>query len=599
MTIGIAAPDVAVCQDYIATPVTISKDKIKIDGKAFYSHIVLERQTLFSISKAYGVSIEEIYKYNPEVETNGLRKNDIINIPVVKNGEAEEGRSNKRSKRNNPEVMAYKESVVPEPVSQEPVSPEQIILTPDPEGMIKHVVSWYEDLSSIAASYKVSEEAIISANGLKSSKLKNKQILLIPVSKENKDIPPTDFPDEQESEDKLVTENSEIQEEEDESWQYYSDNYSIFDSIFQEYVKPSVNMTLALPFKANGKSGSRNNMDFYSGVLLAAKEITDSDVEFHLNVIDIANDSTEYSRHMLMESDIIIGPISSKDISNINAITGGSCPLVSPLDPRAESLVAQNSNMIQAPSSQRVQLNDIANWIKEDLQPEDKIFIISEKGARQNDNGQAIVSVINGKDLKYTQFSYSILEGRNIKNPLKSQMTETGVNRVVIASESEAFVNDAVRNLNLIAHEKYNVVLYAPSKIRSFETIEIENFHNVLLHTSLSYNIDYENEFVISFIAKYRSMFGTEPTQFAFQGYDLTKYFAGIIAKYGQSWFEHLDEEDAEMLQSTLSFKKNGYGGYINKGTRRVVYGKGYTTTCDHGINSSPVENGHSPQPEE
>ena len=70
-------------QEYDNTPVTISKDKVRVNGKICWSHIVLERQTLFSISKAYNVSIEDIYKYNPSVKENGLRKNDIINIPMV------------------------------------------------------------------------------------------------------------------------------------------------------------------------------------------------------------------------------------------------------------------------------------------------------------------------------------------------------------------------------------------------------------------------------------------------------------------------------------------------------------------------------------
>ena len=51
LTSGIAT-QVMHAQEYVAPPVTISKEKVKIDGKAFYSHIVLERQTLFSISKA-------------------------------------------------------------------------------------------------------------------------------------------------------------------------------------------------------------------------------------------------------------------------------------------------------------------------------------------------------------------------------------------------------------------------------------------------------------------------------------------------------------------------------------------------------------------
>ena len=68
-------------QEYVAEPVVISKEKVKIDGKVCYSHIVMERQTLYSISKAYGVSIEDIYKFNPSLRETGLKKNSIIHLP--------------------------------------------------------------------------------------------------------------------------------------------------------------------------------------------------------------------------------------------------------------------------------------------------------------------------------------------------------------------------------------------------------------------------------------------------------------------------------------------------------------------------------------
>ena len=68
-------------QEYENTPVEISKEKVKIDGNICYSHIVLEKQTLYSISKAYGVSINDIYRFNPGIKENGLKKNSILIIP--------------------------------------------------------------------------------------------------------------------------------------------------------------------------------------------------------------------------------------------------------------------------------------------------------------------------------------------------------------------------------------------------------------------------------------------------------------------------------------------------------------------------------------
>ena len=83
-SLSVVTSDGLAAQEYENTPVSISKDKIKIaDGTICYSHIVLEKQTLYSISKAYNVSIEDIYRYNPGVKEEGLKKNAIIIIPVV------------------------------------------------------------------------------------------------------------------------------------------------------------------------------------------------------------------------------------------------------------------------------------------------------------------------------------------------------------------------------------------------------------------------------------------------------------------------------------------------------------------------------------
>lgn len=548
MAIGSSLCHTASAQDYVAPPVTISKDKIKRDGKEFYSHIVLEKQTLYSISKAYDVTIEEIYKYNPTVKEDGLRKNDILNIPVKEEAEPQKIRNNEKTRQ--PQVKTDHVEVTSE---------------------VRHVVKWFEDLASISKKYDVPEEAIIQANALKGRKLKKRQVLIIP----DKDSLPESVEAPEESIDSV---ESVVTQELEESNGFEQ----VTDSVDMEnmeilWTDKSVNATLILPFKASGTSSNRNNMDFYSGVLLAARELVDNGTKIHLNVYDIAQGHGSLPIDVLKASDVIIGPIAPNDITQVAGLTGGSCPIISPLDQRAERLTGQYQNLIQTPASQHSQFTDMALWLKEDMLAGDRIIVISEKGARQNDGGKVMKSVIDHHDLDYTPFSYSILEGRNIQPSLEAAMTKVGTNRVVIASESEAFVNDAVRNLNLIIHNKFNVVLYAPAKIRTFETIEVENFHNTSLHASLTYNIDYDDENVQTFIMRYRAMFGTEPTQFAFQGYDITRYFADLIAKYQDLWLFHLTEENANMLQNSFQFKQNGSGGYTNVGIRRIIYDKGYS----------------------
>ena len=182
-------------------------------------------------------------------------------------------------------------------------------------------------------------------------------------------------------------------------------------------------------------------------------------------------------------------------------------------------------------------------------------------------------TAVDSSGISYIPYSYNILEGRDVIEPLTALMTPDATNRVFIASESEAFVNDVVRNLNILIHNKMNIVLYAPSKIRSFDTIEVENLHNVSAHVSLAYYIDYDDPEVQDFIMKYRALFNTEPTQFAFQGFDAAEYFITLCSRYGNNWYRKLGETRQSMLQSTFDFHAKENGGFVNQGIRRIVYG--------------------------
>ena len=214
-------------------------------------------------------------------------------------------------------------------------------------------------------------------------------------------------------------------------------------------------------------------MDFYSGVLLAVNDLAETGVKTDLNVYDTGDGNIPASKEEIESSDIVIGPVSSGDIRRVLELAPDAPAIISPLDPRAETLIAANENLIQAPVPHKLQYEDLASWIKEDRRPADKVIVITEKGARQSEAVSMMTAAIDSTGMTFSPFSYSILEGRNVTDPISRLMTETGTNRVLIASESEAFVNDVVRNLNLLIHRKYDIVLYAPSKIRSFETIEV------------------------------------------------------------------------------------------------------------------------------
>ena len=525
-------------QDYINTPVTISKEKVKVGGKVCYSHVVLEKQTLYSISKAYNVSLEDIYRFNPTLQEEGLKKNSIIIIPSAD------------ALKEDVQVVEKEEKKDKEEVKQR-----------------THVRKWYEDLDMIAALYGVKAEDIMAANNLTDKKLSNRQKLIIPsVTQAPEPIETADATIEETKADTEGTEESEI-------------TSGIDESQFEWVELPSkpIHATVLLPLRnAEGKL-SRNNMDFYCGAMLAVHDQAQKGINIDVTTYDIADQSVLVSKEDIENSDLIIGPISAADQTRLLQTSDKRGAMISPLDPRSEKLIMEYNDLIQAPTPHRIQYQDLINWIKEEMGENDKVIMFSERTARVNEAVNTMKEVMDSSGIGYTPFVYSILEGRDILEPLKEMMTLEATNRIYIASESEAFVNDVVRNLNLMLLENYDVVLYAPSKIRSFETIEVDHFHKTSMRVSLTYFINYEDQAVKDFLLKYRAIYNTEPSQFAFQGYDIASYFINLCYKYGKDWTQMLEKSNRAMLQSSFRFSKQGTGGYINTGIRRIAYGPNWT----------------------
>lgn len=551
VTLSLLAPAVmpaAAGQDYVAPPVAVSREKVKVDGKFFYSHIVAERQTLYSIGKAYGVSIDDIFMANPSLKETGLKKNAIILIPAKQ------------------EEKTVEKEAVPETDKKEAKKSKK----QEKEEYFTHSVKWYEDIDGIAKKYGISADLIMQINNLKGRKLSSRQKLRIPVD-------PQAYMASHSSVQTTTPLPQGAQSGVNEQDKKAGGITDISDDRQEYSAKKSINAVLMLPFNTAEEKQNENCMDFYSGALLAVRELGKGGLNIDLSVYDTGGNVLPITRERLRISDVVIGPIASRELSALLEKTPEGTYVISPLDHRADTIANSHTNFIQAPASAISQYEDLAKWVKEDKSEADKVIIIHEKGSKNNGEMEILQRMLDTNGIGYSSFSYSILEGRNIIGTLSGQMTTEGQNRFLIASESEAFVNDVIRNLNLLIHKKYPVVLYGASKIKSFETIEIENLHNANLHVSQSYYIDYSSPEVMDFIMKYRALYNTEPTQFAFQGYDTMYYFCNLSSTYGDAWPAMLTETSTDMMQSLYSFSKKENGGYINTGIRRIVYGPDYS----------------------
>lgn len=473
-------------QQYDVPQINISKDKVRVDGKSYYAHVVTAKQTLYSISRVYGVSLRDIYDANRnlDLEHSGLKTGQVLLIPVE----------------------AVKPAEIPEQVGNDgpkEQAPEQV----------------GNDGAQVG-----NDGAQVVDDAHKSLFPQLKELLGIGEEK--------------------------------------ADTTAAAD------VPEVIKVAVLLPFNASEQADPKS-IDFYAGALLAARDLGIRGIKLELNAYDVAGG--KLSRSMMEGADIILGPVSAGDVAIAARIAPYGKYIVSPLEPKTAGM-ADSLRIIQAPTPARKQAEDAVRWAVSDMAPGDSLVLIREKGKAPGENAAAMIRALKASGIRYSTISYDLLDGLQIQPLFVEKSSAAGVTRYLIASEEESFVNDAVRNINLMVYKKQEVALYGPSKLRSYGTIETENLHNVSSHICATYQADYSDAGVQAFVMAYRALFGAEPNSFAFHGYDCLQYFAGICARSGRNWFARLPYENGHGLQTDFSFGERHHAGQVNNAVRRMVY---------------------------
>lgn len=420
---------------------------------------------------------------------------------------------------------------------------------------IRHKVRWMETLYSIARKYKVDAKDIALLNNLKTGDITRGQILLIPDpdNEEKQEItgniqetlPDVDLP--------VPAEKSER---------------SCNDIISAGSYRPVI--SVLLPF-SDTISGSEF-IEFYQGALLAAEEMKERGMPLVLQVFDWYRQPVDVllSGETLGNSDLIIGPVYANDIgSTISYFRNSDVKIVSPLDGNAEIWVSSYPHLFQVQPSLEAQQESLLKY----LDPHSaSVWIISEEGEQHVAPG--LRSILDNNLVIYRHFSYDVLQGREVTEVLREVLGANERNQIIIASQNEAFVSDAVRNLHLLhAYDSIPIELFGLSRWRTFETLDLTALHQLKVILPLSVYADYSAKKVQAFIRNFRLIYDGEPSQYAFQGYDVMLYFLNAMFLYGPDFEYCLDNLQIPLLQNHFSFyRRSPESGYSNTGIRMIRY---------------------------
>ncbi|MEJ2114095.1 MAG: LysM peptidoglycan-binding domain-containing protein, partial [Flavobacteriaceae bacterium] len=349
-----------------------SKPKVTVERKlnGFKRHRVKRQETLYSISKRYDVSEEDIKKHNTFLYANNLRKGDNLQIPVyieIKKTEATElTKKYTVLAKEGKWRIAYKFGITINEL--EALNPEMkaVLQEGDLLNVPNIATNDHKEIDDTYGYYKVlpkegfyrlklklgiEQEELEALNPeLEESGLKEGMILKVPYSAV-----------------------ADISEKEDLNVNHLTNQISDFD---QKHI------AIMLPFRLNRVTFDsiaetkdqikkdpylNTSLDFYSGVLVALDSLKKLGVNLKVDVYDTKNQISEVQRIISSNNfegvDAVIGPLMPNNLNKAALeLSGLNIPVISP----NSKSIQLNDNVFQTMPSDDLLKNRVIEFVKND-----------------------------------------------------------------------------------------------------------------------------------------------------------------------------------------------------------------------------------------
>ena len=587
--------------------VVIKSNKIEtIQGKKYYVHEVKKGETIYSISKAYGVEKNTIALENPEIFEK-FDVGQILHIPYIKEKNSDKENIHIVSKGETLYSISKKYNIsVNEIIKHNPdaenglqigqklkilntkTNSELVSISPsDTSSFIMHTVEKGQTLYSISKQYGISIDQIYHENPeIETKGLKVGDVLKIPREKNNHVA--IDIPIEtSEIDSSKETINNEIK---------YIPNLSDSDCGKYDYNanKETFKIALILPLQGdamtieaeeeasinpNFEPNPKPFLEYYEGFLLAVDSMKKSGLNLLIKTIDLRRDSAKtldlLSKGEINNVDLIVGPVFETNFKIFAefAVKNG-INIVYPINSKTSELYSNPrvfvlnsslySQMAQA-TRYMASFNTVKYIVIHNNTPEEMDIVKVNKRILYSE----YLKNFQSENVPYSEIIYSTEGIAGVEKSLSRE----NINILVIPSSNQVFVINLLTKLQTLT-KKYRIILSGMPSWKKFENnIELEYLYNLNLHTFAPFHTDYTNTDVISFVKDYRDKYKCEPSKFSFLGFDTGIYFLTGLKTYGHEFQNCLQNLNIKQIQSDFNFVKvSEKGGYENNGIYILHY---------------------------
>ncbi len=608
--------------------ITRSEEKVLIDGKMYYIHTVKPGQTIYSISRAYGVTEQDIALANPSILLEVIKPDQALKIPVISNApelpENYFGLSKKdfiyhkirqgqtiyflSKKYNISKEILYEYN----PEARSGLQIDQVIKIPKKHVILKkhgdeieesNKFFYYEikpkdTLYSLSRKYGVTVADIISLN---------EELRWGPRAGQLIRIPKPDYFKEMVYRDSLLADTIK-------SIQYTSLEC---DSISYLHKGGKMQVALLLPFfsdyievyPSSERSGSSDDdagqeiipelkqdasrgsrfIEYYEGMLLAVDSLKKTGLDISLYVFDTKGDTNQMksilTRLEFIEPDLIIGPVNHENIDltasfahqhNIN--------LVSPLS-AYNNILHNNPRIFQIIPSLEAELFYYAGYISE-FHNNNIVLIHNED---EDDAGMQVLDIfrhflffhLTSKSTYDNTIYKEVRLNDTLTQNLFHSLAKDEENIVIVASANEAYVSDVLNLLNT-SLKHYSISVVGLPAWQRFDKVQQEYFHNLQIKLYSPFCVNYKDKHTKTVLRKFRDYYNYEPYRMSVKGfyygllgYDVGLYFLSALHHYGNDFSLCVHYLDVDLTLSEFYFYRNNQNeGFQNASINFIEYNK-------------------------
>ncbi len=561
----------------------------ELNDNIFY-HTIERGQTVYSIATMYGVTVDDIYRLNPE-SRESIKAGATLKIPQRDAGTAPMGKAEDNFLYHTiqPKETLYSLSIryaVPGTDIIEanpglststftigktiriPATPIETLPTKEVKSVTKEIeytIAKKETMYRICRKFNISSTELIKRNPELKNGVKAGMVIKIPV--ETKET---------------VTETAPVMHERDVN--------ALLSTPKKIERVNMIKVALLLPFMTNEAKPSSNTqrfIEYYEGLLLAVDSLRNSGCSIELSVFDTGNGTKKVKEilkeDVLKEANLIIGAVQNDQIAPVAEFAEkNNIKYVIPFTSKNDDVLS-NANIFQV-NTPHSYLYAKASQAGCDLFANDNIILLKVPGTEEKtDFVKALQGEMKQRNISWRELTYS---SETFPVEMEAMLSTDKRSVIIPTSGSLEALNKFKAPLRMLAETKpeYNITMFGYPEWQTYTNECLDDFFALNTYIYSFFYADNLSSEVSDFYSKYKTWYSKTLInifpKYGILGFDTGMFFFDAIRKYGSNFENNLGNIRYKGIQTCFDFERvNNWGGFINTSTFIVHYQSDYNVT--------------------